>query len=80
MLVGELEDRYGLKIEFDPVYGFIDLPEGMFKKSPEGGSNFIFFGHMGRMMDRLSEVTGKEPQEAFMDVINHALKKDGVKK
>jgi hypothetical protein len=69
-----LNEEFGLKIEYDPQYGFVSIPEGRFVPDPEGRSKFFFFGQLAAQIRRMQKQLGMTSDEILHGSL-HALKK-----
>lgn len=69
-----LNEEFGLKINYDPQYGFVSIPEGRFVPDSEGGIKFFFFGQLGAQIKRMQKKLGMTSDEIVHNSLQ-AIKK-----
>lgn len=79
-LVRELKEKYELEVDFDAESGIFLLPNGTFTKDPKGGWVATFLGNAARLLEKLTGITGEDPETSFRiaieDYLNNSAPKD----
>src|SRR5262249_33636185 len=69
-----LNEEFGLKIEYEPQFGFVSIPEGRFVPDKEGGVKWFFFGRLAAQIRRMQKRLGMTSDQVVRGSLR-ALKK-----
>jgi hypothetical protein len=72
-LIAVLRDNLGLEIVYDPQFGVLEVPEGLFIPTPGAGPRIYPFGRFAKELAALARALGVSTEEAFNIAVGSQL-------